>query len=64
MSRVDMSPEAITTRLRLMSHLRDFCMALGKGRIIGPVEETSDARARPRESLDIQRPKELEDASG
>jgi|GEM_PF-2673163 len=34
--KVDMSPEAIATRLKRVSQLRDLCLSLGKAELIGP----------------------------
>ncbi len=42
--KVDMSPEAITLRLRQVSELRRLCLALGNNR---PVEGDRDATEKP-----------------
>jgi hypothetical protein len=34
--KVDMSPEAIATRLKRASQLRDLCLSLGKAKLLGP----------------------------
>jgi len=37
--KVDMSPEAVTARLKLVSQLRRLCLALGQARPIGQSAE-------------------------
>lgn len=36
-SKVDMSPQAVTARLKRVSQLRRLCLALGKAKSLGPV---------------------------
>lgn len=44
--KVDMSPEAVTARLKLASQLRRLCLALGKARPVDrPVEQPAVADA-------------------
>ncbi len=43
--KVDMSPEAVTMRLKLVSQLRRLCLALGKGKPLEPEAPTSPADA-------------------
>lgn len=40
--KVDMSPEAVTARLKLVSQLRRLCLALGKAR---PVDHSAEPPA-------------------
>jgi hypothetical protein len=40
--KVDMSPKAVTVRLKRVSQLRRLCVALGKGK---PLDGTSDSRS-------------------
>ena len=45
--KVDMSPEAVTARLKLASQLRRLCLALGKARPLdGPLAQPAIADAR------------------
>jgi len=44
--KVDMSPKAVTMRLKLVSQLRRLCLALGKAKPLEePKEETSTGEA-------------------
>ena len=49
--KVDMSPEAVTARLKLVSQLRRLCLALGKAQ---PVEDIVDPKPSPSPSSDLQ----------
>ena len=42
---VDMSPEAVTARLKLASELRDLCLVLGKAKIeTAPTTKNKEAK--------------------
>lgn len=41
--KVDMSPEAIATRLKRVSQLRDLCLSLGKAKLIGPHQQGKES---------------------
>ena len=57
MKQVDMSPAAITQRLKLVSHLRDLCLSLGKaGEAAGLRSEASG----PKKASDPQGSEERE----
>jgi len=47
--KIDMSPQAVTTRLRRASQLRRLCVALGKARPVGSgrSQEVVEASIRP-----------------
>ena len=46
--KVDMSPKAVTVRLRRVSQLRRLCLALGKGKTVNqPPEAISSSNVRP-----------------
>lgn len=42
--KVDMSPEAIATRLKRVSQLRDLCLSLGKAKLIGPYQSGKESK--------------------
>jgi len=44
--KVDMSPEAVTARLKLVSQLRRLCLALGKARPVDHPAEPPAVRTR------------------
>jgi len=44
--KVDMSPEAVTARLKLVSRLRRLCLALGKARPVDHPAEPPAVRTR------------------
>jgi hypothetical protein len=51
--KVDMSPEAVTARLKLASQLRRLCLALGKARPVKPtVADAPTIYERPPQSTD------------
>ena len=51
MKPVDMSPAAITHRLELMSHLRDFCVVLSKATpVIEPLAAGQPGSVAPRQA--------------
>jgi hypothetical protein len=51
MPKVDMSPKAITARLKLMSELRDFCLLLGTATIEKKSVLKSDRRRQDLRSV-------------
>jgi hypothetical protein len=42
--KVDMSPEAVSTRLKRVSQLRRLCLALGKATPVTPMSSTPTAK--------------------
>jgi hypothetical protein len=49
MRQIDMSAEAVTARLKLVSQLRRLCLSLGKAKIrTQPLVKTSDVRNHER----------------
>ena len=58
--RVDMSSEAVTARLKLVSQLRRLCLSLGKARPIDRAEQPSVADA----PTNYERPAQLPDERG
>ena len=42
--KVDMSPEAIATRLKRVSQLRELCLSLGKAKLIGPQQPGNELK--------------------
>ena len=49
--KVDMSPQAVTTRLRRASQLRRLCVALGKARPVGLGRSREVAKANVQSDL-------------
>jgi hypothetical protein len=45
---IDMSPEAVGTRLDDVRALYHLCISLGAARIVGPVVDTPKAQAKQR----------------
>ena len=53
MRQIDMSPEAVTARLKLVSQLRRLCLSLGTAKVrTEPVPKTSDVNKNERVSND------------
>ena len=44
--KIDMSPQAVTTRLRRASQLRRLCVALGKARSVDSAGSEEEAKAK------------------
>ncbi len=56
MPKVDMSPEAVTARLKLVSELRDLCLLLGTAKIERK-SESEKTNATKREQSDSKKSK-------
>ena len=47
MREIDMSAEAVTSRLKLVAELNRLCLKLGTAKILGPAVERHDKQAKP-----------------
>ena len=47
--RTDMSPQAVTVRLKRVSQLREMSLRLAKGKFVKPAEPSSNASAEQRD---------------
>ncbi len=49
--KVDMSPKAVTVRLKRASQLRRLCLALGKGKMVGESPVGGSPEVRPAKNI-------------
>jgi hypothetical protein len=43
---IDMSPQAVSARLRMASDLRELCLSLGKSQLIDPAKPKSNKKSK------------------